>query len=93
MIQQFNTEKLRKGCMELGLDLDSEQQTNVLEHLALLTKWNKQLNLTAIDSAEHMISHHVLDSLSVVRYVKGQSIARYWERRRFPRDPSGNCRF
>jgi 16S rRNA (guanine527-N7)-methyltransferase len=37
------------------------------QYLALLTKWNKVYNLTAITEPEQMITHHVLDSLAIAK--------------------------
>lgn len=62
------------GCQRLGVVIDAQQQINLLTHIALLAKWNAKLNLTAIASDEDMISHHILDSLVVHRYVVGSRL-------------------
>ena len=43
----------------------------MLRYLALLQKWNKVYNLTAIRDSEQMLTHHLLDSLSVVPHLWG----------------------
>ena len=43
----------------------------MLRYLALLQKWNKVYNLTAIRDPEQMLTHHLLDSLSVVPHLWG----------------------
>ncbi len=65
------TEKeiLGTGLSELGLDLDGEATAKLLAYLALLRKWNKVYNLTAIRDEEAMVSHHLLDSLAVLPYL------------------------
>lgn len=47
----------------------------MLAYLDLLLKWNKTYNLTAIREPKKMVSHHLLDSLSVARHLDQGSIA------------------
>jgi len=61
--------QLAQGIIGLGLEITSEKQQKLMDYLALLQKWNKVYNLTAIRSAEQMISHHLLDSLVVVPHL------------------------
>jgi len=61
--------QLAQGIAELDLEITSEMQQKLLDYLALLQKWNKVYNLTAIRSAEQMISHHLLDSLVVLPHL------------------------
>ncbi len=65
---------LLSGCTQLGLDLSAEQRIRLLAHVELLAKWNKRLNLTAIGSGDDMIRYHILDSLAVYRYIKGEQL-------------------
>jgi 16S rRNA (guanine527-N7)-methyltransferase len=60
---------LARGIKELGLELSSDKQQKLLDYLALLQKWNRVYNLTAIRNAEQMVSLHLLDSLSVLPYL------------------------
>ena len=69
-----NIDKLGEGCRALGLDLPREQLNLMVLHLELLSKWNKRLNLTAVDSPHDMLIHHLLDSLSVVPMIKGERV-------------------
>ena len=62
---------LRSGVESLGLRLQQSQFDQLLEYLWLLQKWNKVYNLTAIDQPERMLSHHLLDSLSLVPVLEG----------------------
>jgi 16S rRNA (guanine527-N7)-methyltransferase len=59
-------EKLRVGLAELALDLSEYQQKQLLDYLAMIAKWNKVYNLTAIRDAGEMLTHHLLDSLAVI---------------------------
>ncbi len=62
-------EKLNNGTLRLGLKIDSGTQQKLLDYLALLVKWNKVYNLTAIRDPEQMVSHHLLDSLAVLPHL------------------------
>jgi 16S rRNA (guanine527-N7)-methyltransferase len=57
---------LRAGVQALGLDLSADQLKRLLDHVALIQKWNKVYNLTALRDPADMISHHLLDSLTAV---------------------------
>ncbi len=61
--------ELRQGIAELGIALDEEGQRKLLDYLALLNKWNRVYNLTAIRDPQQMVSNHLLDSLSVLPYL------------------------
>lgn len=60
------------GLRTLGLDLTSEQIDHLLGYLALIQKWNKVYNLTAVRSSADMLTHHLLDSLAVVLPLRAQ---------------------
>lgn len=62
---------LDRGLGELGLDLPAAARERLLAFAALLGKWNRVYNLTAIRSPEQAITHHLLDSLSVLPHLDG----------------------
>ncbi|MBI5626279.1 MAG: 16S rRNA (guanine(527)-N(7))-methyltransferase RsmG [Nitrosomonadales bacterium] len=62
-------EELQQGIVQLGIALDVEAQRKLLDYLALLYKWNKVYNLTAIHDPQQMVSHHLLDSLAVMPHL------------------------
>jgi 16S rRNA (guanine527-N7)-methyltransferase len=59
-------QRLSAGIAALGLALPEGAEEKLLAYLALLDKWNRVYNLTAVREAERMVSHHLLDSLAVV---------------------------
>ncbi len=63
------TQQLQAGIQALGLDLSAEQQTHLLAYTDLLKKWNKTYNLTALRDEAQMVSHHLLDSLTLLPYL------------------------
>lgn len=63
---------LAAGIAELGLVIQATQRKQLLTYISLLTKWNEVYNLTAIRDLREMLSHHLLDSLSIVPHVAGR---------------------
>ena len=60
----------------LGLEaLDEDPALHPIEaylaYIDLLEKWNKAYNLSGIKEKDKMLTHHVLDSLSVLPYLNG----------------------
>jgi 16S rRNA (guanine527-N7)-methyltransferase len=62
-------EQLASGLEQMGLALNAEQQGRLLDYIALLQKWNKVYNLTAVREPENMLYQHLLDSLAVLPHV------------------------
>ena len=62
-------EQLSRGLVALGLDLPPSAQEKLLAFAALLGKWNKVYNLTALRDADQVVSHHLLDSLAVLPHL------------------------
>ncbi len=65
---------LSSGINEMGLVISDEQQQKMLDYLGLLEKWNQTYNLTAVRDPLQMVTRHLLDSLTVVPYIKGTRI-------------------
>lgn len=57
------------GLAELHLALPDAARAQLIDYVALLAKWNRTYNLTAIDDPLRMVSHHLLDSLVVLPYL------------------------
>jgi 16S rRNA (guanine527-N7)-methyltransferase len=60
---------LADGVERLGVALPEGAREKLEAYLALLAKWNRTYNLTAIREPERMVTHHALDSLAVVPYL------------------------
>lgn len=58
--------RLAEGLQAFDLELSEAQQRQLLGYLDLLGKWNKVYNLTAVRDPAEMLTHHLLDSLSVI---------------------------
>lgn len=64
---------LTKSCEQLGITLNEQQQTQLINYATELEKWNKTYNLTAIRNIEDIMKRHVFDALSVVHSVAEKS--------------------
>jgi 16S rRNA (guanine527-N7)-methyltransferase len=60
---------LARGVAALGLAVDAAQRAKLADYLALLAKWNRTYNLTAIREPSRMVTHHILDSLAVLAHL------------------------
>ena len=63
---------LRQGLDALELSLDEHQQNQLLSYVDLMGKWTRVYNLTAVRDPQEMLTHHLLDSLSVVMPLRHQ---------------------
>ena len=63
---------LRDGAQAMGLSLTEAQSTKLLAYGDLILKWNKVYNLTALRDPGQVLTHHLLDSLSVILPLQRQ---------------------
>ncbi|WP_185265853.1 16S rRNA (guanine(527)-N(7))-methyltransferase RsmG [Halopseudomonas xiamenensis] len=61
--------QLARGAQQMGIALGDDQAGQLLAYMALLNKWNKAYNLTAVRDPDEMVSRHLLDSLSILPFV------------------------
>ncbi len=64
--------QLEQATPQLGLDLSVAQVDNLFAYLALIQKWTKVYNLTAVRDPAEMLTHHLLDSLAVIESLRAQ---------------------
>jgi 16S rRNA (guanine527-N7)-methyltransferase len=65
----LDTNELARAAQSLGLDLSAAQCDALLRYAALLAKWNRTHNLTAIERDADVLTHHLLDSLSIAPVI------------------------
>ena len=65
---------LREGLQQLPLTISDQQVSQLLDYMSLLEKWNSAYNLTSVREPEKMLRLHLLDSLSIAPFVKGERI-------------------
>lgn len=67
-------EELQDGLSQMRLDLPDTSRQQLISYIQLLSKWNKTHNLTAIKSIAEMVRRHLLDSLSMIPYIEGETL-------------------
>jgi len=66
---------LIEAASAFGAPLSPESADRLLKLIDELLRWNKTYNLTAITRRDEVITHHLLDSLSVHTALEGKSVA------------------
>ena len=66
---------LADGISALGLSFGEDVQKQLLDYMALIQKWNKVYNLTALRDPQEILTHHLLDSLSAIGPLMQQTLA------------------
>jgi 16S rRNA (guanine527-N7)-methyltransferase len=64
--RQALTQQLRQGVARQEVVLSDAQIARLIDYLALLAKWNRTYNLTAVRDPAQMVVQHLLDSLVVL---------------------------
>jgi 16S rRNA (guanine527-N7)-methyltransferase len=67
--------QLERGIAALGVTLPEGAVDRLLDYRELLERWNSAYNLTAVRNADEMIARHLIDSLAILPYVQGRSLA------------------
>jgi len=63
--------QLSAGVAALGIEVSPAAQEKLLAYLELMAKWNRVYNLTALRNPGEWVTHHLLDSLSVLPHIRG----------------------
>jgi 16S rRNA (guanine527-N7)-methyltransferase len=62
-------ERLAEGLAAMGLALPAEARRKLLDYVALIEKWNRVHNLTAVREPGQMVTLHLLDSLTILPHL------------------------
>jgi len=65
---------LIRDARALGVELDAAQAAALCRLLDELAHWNRSFNLTAITERREMLTHHLLDSLSILPFLAGERV-------------------
>ena len=74
MIDAGIAARLDVGLAQLEITPRDDQRERLLGLLALLHKWNRAYNLTAVRSLDDMVPRHLLDSAAVLPFVTGPTL-------------------
>jgi 16S rRNA (guanine527-N7)-methyltransferase len=74
-VREAEREALAAGAREIGIELDMLRGEQLLTLIDELERGNAQFNLTAIRDRSGMLSKHVLDSLTLQPYLRGERFA------------------
>lgn len=66
--------QLENGLAAMGLSINAPVQQKLLAYLALIYKWNKVHNLTAVREPAEMVTLHLLDSLAVLPHIQAERL-------------------
>ncbi len=66
---------LQHGIQELNIPTNDKVLELLLAFIKLIKKWNKAYNLTALRNPDDMARLHILDSLTVLPFIKGRRVA------------------
>lgn len=66
--------ELIDAAAKMHLKLSDDQAEKCIVFLQLIKKWSKAYNLTAITDIQKMLTYHLLDSLSITSYLRGDKI-------------------
>ena len=69
MIATLDLDEGLEALAARGIALPAHARDTIATYLALLAKWSRTYNLTAIREPERMVTHHVLDSLAVLPHL------------------------
>ncbi len=61
---------LKKALLQAAIELPAEQVQKLDGFLQLIAKWNRAYNLTAVREIDQMIPRHIIDSLSLLAYLR-----------------------
>ena len=62
--------QLRSGLSEMSIQLGEGALEPLLRYAHEMIRWNKAYNLTAVSAVDQVVSRHLLDSLSILPWLK-----------------------
>ena len=71
----MSPEEIQAQLADYQPDLNADQLELLARFQLLLLRWNKTHNLTAITDPAEMVTHHLIDSISIHPYLTAESIA------------------
>ena len=66
--------KMKDKSKDLGVHFSVEQLEQFFEYMKLLIEWNEKMNLTAITDPDEIILKHFIDSITILKEIKEESM-------------------
>ncbi len=63
-----------QSAVRMNVAVTTGAADRLAAYLALLARWNRVYNLTAVRSIDEMVPRHILDSLAILPWVKGERV-------------------
>ncbi len=73
MIESFEI-KMKKLSEKINIKITEDQIQKYYQYMNLLIEWNEKINLTAITEENDIILKHFIDSMTAIKYIKGNVI-------------------
>lgn len=73
MIKKEFKEKMEQYAKQIGIVLKEKQIDQFYQYMQLLLEWNEKMNLTAITKPEEIIVKHLIDSITIAKYIEKNS--------------------
>jgi len=80
------------GARALGVELSPAVAAKLADYLALIARWNRVYNLTAVRDPDGMVTRHLLDSLAVLPHLEATRLADLGSGAGLPGIPIAICR-
>ena len=61
---------LKENATKIGINISEEEANKFLKYKELIIEWNEKINLTAILEDEEFVIKHLIDSLTINKYIK-----------------------
>jgi len=74
MLRAELLELLHRGLTEMGQLLERQKELQLIQYIELISQWNRVFNLSSVRDTDTMVTRHLLDSLSILPYIKGRTI-------------------
>ncbi len=74
IFRQELVSQLVDGAGALKCPLSEDSLAQCFDHLEILLRWNRVHNLTSVIEPEEIITHHLLDSLSIASLIRGERV-------------------
>ena len=77
MIEQYDSDYLKKNFFSIGVNLNEQQISQFLLYYDTLIEWNSFMNLTTIIEYEDVVRKHFVDSVSLIKAISDLNEKKY----------------